>query len=77
MFAPIKRDGRLYRDEQAVDEYIAKWKERPSGAFLMISDPKKVRPQSRPALHRFSNSELQDPARARPASPPIDYLDTE
>ena len=41
----------------------------------MISEPKKVRPQSRPALHRFSSTDLQELTKARPASPPIDYLD--
>ncbi len=75
VLAPIRRDGRLPRDEQAVDEYIAEWKGELSGAMVMISDPKRLRPQSRPALHRFSGSELQEVAKARPASPPVDYLD--
>ena len=41
----------------------------------MISEPKRLRPQSRPALHRFSGADLQELAKARPASPPVDYLD--
>ena len=77
VLAPIKRDGRPNRDEQAVDEYIAEWKGKLSGSLLMISEPKKLRPRSQPALHRFSSSDLQELAKARPASPPIDYLDPE
>ncbi len=77
VLAPIRRDSRLERDKRAVEEYIAKWKGKLSGAILMIREPKKLRPQSRPALHRFSSSELQDLTKARPASPPIDYLDPE
>ncbi len=75
ILAPLKRESRLERDVQAVDEYITVWKGKLSGALLMISKPKKVRPQSSPALHRYSSSELQELAKARPASPPIDYLD--
>ena len=75
VLAPIRRDSRLARDERAVDEYITKWEGKLSGALVMISEPKKVRPQSRPTLHRFSSTELQALTKARPASPPIDYLD--
>lgn len=75
ILAPLKRESRLERDVQAVDEYITVWKGKLSGALLMISKLKKVRPQSSPALHRYSSSELQELAKARPASPPIDYLD--
>ena len=75
VLAPIRRDSRLARDERAVDEYIARWKGQLSGALVMISEAKKIRPQSRPALHRFSSTELQELTKARPASPPIDYLD--
>ncbi len=56
VLAPLKRDSRLYRDEQAVDAYIAEWKGQLSGALLMIGAPEQVRPQGRPALHRSSNS---------------------
>ncbi len=77
VLAPINRDGRPNRDEQAVDEYIAEWKGKLSGSLVMIGEPKKVRPRSQPALHRFSSSDLQELAKARPASPPIDYLDPE
>lgn len=77
VLAPIKRDGRPTRDEQAVDEYIAEWKGKLSGSLVMIREPKKVRPRSQPALHRFSSSDLQELAKARPPSPPIDYLDPE
>ncbi len=75
VLAPIRRDSRLARDERAVDEFVAKWNGSLSGALVMISEPKKVRPQSRPALHRFSSTDLQELTKARPASPPIDYLD--
>ena len=75
ILAPLKRESRLERDVQAVDEYITVWKGKLSGALLMISKLKKVRPQSSPALHRYSSSELQELAKARPASPPINYLD--
>ena len=75
VLAPIRRDSRMERDKRAVEEYMAEWKGKLSGAILMISEPKKLRPQSKPALHRFSSSELQDLSKARPPSPPIDYLD--
>lgn len=73
--APIRRDSRLRRDEQAVDEYIAKWKGKLAGALVLIREAPRVRPQSRPALRRFSSSDLQEIAKARPPSPPIDYDD--
>ncbi len=75
VLVPLERDGRPHRDEQAIDEFIAKWKGKLSGAMVMIADLKKVRPQSRAPLSRHSSSDLQAMARARPASPPIDYLD--
>ena len=75
VLAPLVRDGRPHRDEQAIDEFIAKWRGKLSGAMVMIADLKKVRPQSRAPLSRHSSSDLQAMAKARPASPPIDYLD--
>ncbi|MDE0621140.1 MAG: M28 family peptidase, partial [Bryobacterales bacterium] len=75
VLAPLKRDGRPHRDEQAIDEFIAKWKGKLAGAMVMIADLKKVRPQSRAPLSRHSSSDLQEMTKARPASPPIDYLD--
>ena len=75
VLAPLERDGRPHRDEQAIDEFIAEWKGKLSGAMVMIADLKRVRPQSRAPLSRHSSSDLQAMARARPASPPIDYLD--
>lgn len=75
VLVPLERDGRPHRDEQAIDEFIAKWKGKLSGAMVMIADLKKVRPQSRAPLSRHSSSDLQAMAKARPASPPIDYLD--
>ncbi len=75
VLAPLRRDRRPYRDEQLVDAYIDKWKGRLSGALVMISDLRKVRPRGRADLHRFSSAELQELAKARPSSPPIDYLD--
>ena len=75
LIAPIRRDSRQKRDEQAVDEYMEKWKGKLSGTLVMIREAPRVRPQSRPALHRYSNSDLQEIAKARQASPPIDYLD--
>ena len=75
VLAPLKRDGRPHRDEQAIDEFIAKWQGKLSGEMVMIAELKKVRPQSRAPLSRHSSSDLQEMAKARPASPPIDYLD--
>ena len=75
LIAAIRRDSRQERDEQAVDEYMEKWKGKLAGALVMIREAPRVRPQSRPALHRYSSSDLQEIAKARPASPPIDYLD--
>ena len=77
ILAPLKRESTIARDERVVDEYIETWKGKLAGALLMISEPKKLRPQSTPALHRYSSSDLQGLAKARPASPPIDYLDPE
>ncbi len=75
--AVLQRERTFRRDEQAVDEYIAKWKGKLGGALLMIAEPKKLRPQDSPALHRFSDKELAALAQARPPAPPIDYLDPE
>ena len=77
VLAPLQRDSRLGRDARAVDEFIAAWQGKLSKAIVMIAEPKKVRPQSRPALHRHSSTDLQELSKARPASPPIDYLDPE
>ena len=77
VLAPLKRESRLSRDEQAVDEYIASWKGKLGGALLMIAEPMKVRPQSEPALHRYSNAELERLSVAPQPSPPIDFLDPE
>lgn len=75
--APLRRDGRLGRDEQNVDEYIAKWRGKLAGALLMIAEPPKLRPQDRPALNRHSNADLERLARAPQPAPPleIDYDD--
>ncbi len=75
LLVPLRRDGRPARDEQAIDEYIAKWKGALSGRMVMIAEPKRVRPQTRAAMHRHSSSDLQNLAKAPEMSPPIDYLD--
>ena len=75
--AVLQRERTFRRDEQAVDEYIAKWKGKLDGALLMIAEPKKLAPRATPALHRFSGEELAALERARPPAPPIDYLDSD
>ena len=77
LLAPLKRESRLPRDEQVVNAYIAKWKGKLGGALLMIAEPIKVRPQSRAALHRYSNAELEQLSVAPQPSAPIDFLDPE
>ena len=75
VLAPIRRESRPYLDERAVDDYVSEWKGELSGAIVLIAEERKVRPQTRAALHRYSSSDLQALAKARSASPPIDYLD--
>lgn len=75
LVAPIRREGLLERDEQAVDEFIARWKGRLKGAIVMLREPPRLQPQDSPALHRFSSGELQLLSEARPPQPPIDFLD--
>ncbi len=77
VIATIEREGRTDRDELVVDAYIKKWKGKLSGAMVMIREPTIVKPQSQPALHRYSSSELQELAKAPSASPPVDFHDPE
>ena len=77
VLAPLRRDSRPVRDERAIDEFVDKWKGKLSGQMVMISEVKRVRPQTRAPMHRHSSADLQELAKAREMSPPIDYLDPE
>ncbi len=61
--------------QQAVDEFIAKYKGKLRGQIILISDLKDVEVQSEAAMKRLSGDDLSDRAKAPEPRVPIDFTD--
>ncbi len=77
MRAPLKREPVLKRDEAAIEEFIAKYKQKLHGQIVLIAPLETVKVQADPALKRFSDRELAQRAKAPEPIVPIDFEDPE
>lgn len=76
VLAPLKRVGsNLKRDEQAVDEFIAKQRGKLRNAIVLLAPEKDVRMNAEALMHRFTDAELSERAAASEGVEPVDFLD--
>lgn len=77
VFAPLRRYGQFPRDEASIDAFIDKHKGKLAGRIVLLAELKDVEPHERAEMHRFSNDDLADRAKAPDGSIPlnIDYTD--
>ncbi len=75
VLAPLERNTVFRLDEANVDSFIEKYKGKLGGKIVLLAPLQEVLPQSEPALHRFSDSELAELANAPAGMVPIDFDD--
>ena len=76
-WAPLERHSTFHRDEQAIDEWIAKYKGKLQGAIVLLDDLEDVDPIDEAPMRRFSDAELAERAEAPEGRVPIDFDDVE
>lgn len=77
VLAPLRRYGQFSRDEASIDAFIEKHKGKLDGRIVLLAELKDIEPHERAEMHRFSNDELAERAKAPDGSIPlnIDYTD--
>ena len=75
ILAPFEGKPTRKQFQQAVDEFIAKYKGKLRGQIILISDLKDVEVQSEAAMKRLSGDDLSNQANAPEPRVPIDFTD--
>ncbi|MEZ5365401.1 MAG: M20/M25/M40 family metallo-hydrolase [Bryobacterales bacterium] len=75
MIAPLEGYPTVKQREQAIDEYITKYRGKLRGAIVLLSPLKKVEMNEKAMAHRYSNDELARLAEAPEGAVPIDFSD--
>lgn len=75
VLAPLERKNVFRLDDLAVDAFIEKYEGKLGGKIVMIAPLKEIRPQTSPAMHRLTDAELAERAKAPEGLVPIDFTD--